>query len=179
MFSKISTTGRRAFAAALTCAALVACAPELNWREVHGSDAHYTVLLPSKPATHARKVDLGGVKVEMSMTGAAVDDLSFVVASAHIPEPAQRTAALAAMQQAMLHNIRAAKHTEKQVMLKGGVAATEVVADGQAARDGRPLVMHARFAAHGDRVLQAVALGPRDKLSAEAADTFLGSLSLQ
>lgn len=179
MFSKISIIELRAAAAALVCATLAACAPELNWREVHGNDARYTVLLPSKPATHARKVDLGGLKVEMSMTGAAVDELSFVVASARIPDAAQRAAALSAMQQAMLQNIRATRHTEKTVMLKGGVAAMEIVADGQAARDGRPLVMHARFAAHEDRVFQAVALGPRDKLSAEAVETFLGSLLLQ
>ena len=179
MFSKIQMIGLRAAAVALACATLAACAPELNWREVHGNDAHYTVLLPSKPATHARKVDLGGLKVEMSMTGAAVDELSFVVASARIADPAQRAASLGAMQQAMLHNIRATRHTEKPVMLKGGVAATEIVADGQAGREGRPLVMYARFAARDDRVFQAVALGPRDKLSAEAADTFLGSLLLQ
>ncbi len=178
MFSKTLTTGLRA-AAALACVMLVACAPELNWREVHGNDAHFTVLMPSKPATHARKIDLGGLKVEMSMSGAAVDEMSFVVASALIPDPAQRAAALTAMQQAMLRNIRAVRHTEKLVMMKGDVAATEVVADGQAARDGRPLVMYARFAARDDRVFQAVALGPPDKLSAEAADTFLGSLSLR
>ncbi len=83
------------------------------------------------------------------------------------------------MQQAMLRNIAAAKHTEKPVALKDGVAATEIVADGQAARDGRPLVMYARFAARGERVYQAIALGPREKLSAETADTFLGSLALE
>lgn len=178
MFPENLMTGLRAVAAALACATLVACAPELNWREVPGNDAHYTVLLPSKPATHARTIDLDGLKVEMSMTGAAVDELSFVVASARIPDPAQRAAALTAMQQAMLRNIRAAKHTEKPVTLKGGATGTEIVADGQAARDGRPLVMYARFAAQGERVYQAIALGPRDKLSAEAADTFLGSLAL-
>lgn len=179
MFSKIPMSGQRAITAMLVSAVLVACAPELNWREVHGNDAHFTVLLPSKPATHARKIDLGGLKVEMSMTGAAVDELSFVVASAQVADASQRTAALAAMQQAMLRNIRAAQHTEKPVMLKGGAPATEIVAEGQAARDGRPLVMHARFAARGERVYQAVALGPRDKLSAEAAETFLGSLALR
>ncbi len=179
MFSKIPMTGLRAIAAILVCAALSACAPELNWREVHGNDAHFTVLLPSKPATHAREIDLGGLKVEMSMTGAAVDELSLVVASAQVAEASQRAAALAAMQQAMLRNIRATKHTKKAVTLKGGAPATEIVAEGQAARDGRTLVMHARFAARGERVYQAVALGPRDKLSAEAAETFLGSLALR
>ncbi len=178
MFSIIPTRGSRAFAAGLLCAVLAACAPELNWREVRGDDARFSVLLPSKPTTHARTVDLNGLKVEMRMTGAAVGDVSFVVASARIADAAQRTAALAAMQVAMLNNIGAATHSEKPVTLKGGAPASEVVARGQAARGGRALLMHARFAAHGDHVYQAVAIGPQDKLSTEAADTFLDSLSL-
>lgn len=179
MFSLIPMTGLRTLGAGLLCAALVACAPDLNWREVRTDDAHCSILLPAKPATHARSVNLDGLKVEMQMTGAAVDDLSFTVASARIPDAAQRVPALAAMQVAMLRNIGAASHDEKRVTLKGGVEATEVVASGQNARDGKKLLMHARFAIYGDRVYQAVALGPQDKLSPEAADTFLGSLSLR
>lgn len=166
-------------AAVLLCIALTGCAPELNWREVRVDDAQYSVLLPAKPATHARTVDLNGLNVEMSMTGAAAGELSFAVASARIPDAIQQTQALAAMQEAMLRNIQASVHSKKPVTLKGGVPATEVSARGQAARSGLPLTMHARFAAHGDRVYQAVALGPQDKLSAEAAETFLSSLSLR
>ncbi len=173
------TKGLHIVAAALLCAALTACAPELNWREVRADDAHYSVLLPSKPATHARTVDLDGLTVEMSMTGAAVDELSFVVASARIPDAARQPAALAAMQTAMLRNIRALTHSEKPVTLKGSVQATEIVASGQTERDGRPVQMQARFAAYGDRVYQAVVLGPKEKLSPEATETFLGSLSLR
>jgi hypothetical protein len=83
------------------------------------------------------------------------------------------------MQQAMLRNIQATSHREKPVTLKGGVPATEVEAYGKNQRDGQPLAMMARFAVHGDRVYQAVALGPPDRLSAEAAETFLDSLSLR
>lgn len=179
MFPTFPIKGLRAVAAALACTVLAACSPELNWREVRGDDAHYLVLLPAKPATHARTVDLNGLKVEMRMTGAAVGDLSFAVASAHLPDAAQRTAALTAMQTAMLRNIGAATHSEKRVTLTGGTPATEVMAKGRSARDGQPLVMHARFAMHGERVFQAVALGPQDKLSPEAAETFLASLSLR
>ncbi len=178
MFPTILTQGLRMMAAGLLCASLTACAPELNWREVRGDDAHFSVLLPSKPATHTRTIDLDGQTVEMSMTGGAVGELSFVVASARIPDAARQPAALAAMQTAMLHNIRASTHTEKTVNLKGGVPATEVSASGQAASDGRPLQMQARFATYRDRVYEAVALGPKDKLSPEAAETFLASLSL-
>lgn len=166
-------------AAALLCAALAGCAPELNWREVPGKDGAYSVLLPAKPATHSRSVDLDGLKVEMDMTGAAVGELSFAVASAHIPDATQRATALAAMQTAMLRNIGADSHSEKPVILKGGAQATEIVASGKGLRDGRALQMYGRFAIRGERVYQAVAVGPQDALSPEAADTFLTSLSLR
>ncbi len=161
---------------ALLVLALAACSPALNWREVQGGDAPYVVLLPAKPSSFARPVDLGGIKVEMHMTAAEVDDVNFAVASAKIADPAQRPAALAAMQAAMLRNIGSDKHTEKAVMLKGGVPATEVVASGKTGNT--PLVLHARFVIHGDRVYQAIALGPAARLSEETADTFLSSFIL-
>ena len=158
---------------ALLVLALAACSPALNWREVRGSDAPYVVLLPAKPASFARPVDLGGIKVEMNMTAAEVDDVNFAVATAKIADAAQRQAALAAMQAAMLRNIGSDKHSEKAVTLKGGVPATEVVASGKAGNT--PLVLHARFVMHGDRVYQVIALGPAARLSDETADTFLSS----
>lgn len=165
----------RAALATFLCIALAACSPSLNWREVRGSDAPYSVLLPAKPSSFTRTVDLNGLKVEMSMTGAEVDDMNFVVASARIADAAQREAALSTMQQAMLRNIGAERHTDRKVTLDGGIPATEIEASGRAARDGRPLLLRARFAIHGERVYQAVALGPAAQLSPETAETFLSS----
>ncbi|MEO0318160.1 MAG: hypothetical protein RL404_1837 [Pseudomonadota bacterium] len=162
---------------ALLVLALAACSPSLNWREVRGNDAPYVVLLPAKPTSFARPVDLGGIKVEMNMTAAEVDDVNFAVASAKIDDASQRQAALATMQAAMLRNIGSDQHREKAVMLKGGVAATEVVASGKAGTTA--LVLHARFAMHGNRVYQAIALGPAARLSDETADTFLSSFELR
>ena len=76
----------------------------------------------------------------------------------------------------MLRNIGSARHSEKPVTLKGGVPATEVLARGNAGKTA--LVLHARFALHGERVYQAIALGPAAKLSDETADTFLSSFVL-
>ena len=161
---------------ALLALALAACSPTLNWREVRGNDAPYVVLLPAKPTSFARPVDLGGIKVDMNMTAAEVDDVNFAVASAKIADPSQRQAALAAMQAAMLRNIGSTQHSEKAVTLNGGVPATEVVASGKAGNTA--LVLHARFVLHGEHVYQAIALGPQGKLSDETADTFLSSFVL-
>ncbi len=175
----VPPVARRRFAAVtaalLLLATLPACNPTLNWREVRGGDAPYSVLLPAKPSSHTRTVDLGGLKVELSMTAAEADDVSYAVASARVPDASQRKAALAAMQAAMLRNIGSEQHQQRAVVLEGGVPAVEVVAAGRVGREQRPVAMHARFAEHGERVYQAVALGPKERLSAEAAETFLSS----
>ncbi len=170
---------RWCFASLLLVLALAACSPTLNWREVRGDEAPYVVLLPAKPSSFARPVNLGGIQVEMSMTAAEVDDVNFAVASAKVTDPAQRQAALAAMQAAMLRNIGSVQHSEKAVTLKGGIPATEVVASGKTGNAGNTaVVLHARFAMHGERVYQVIALGPTAHLSDETAETFLTSFVL-
>jgi hypothetical protein len=155
--------------------ALCACSPSLNWREVPDQDAGYSVLFPAKPSTATRSVNLDGLKVELRMSAAEVDTMNFAVASARIADPTQRDQALEAMQTAMLKNIASSQFSKKPIRLKNGATAIEVVASGQAAQ--RPLVLHARFVASGDRVYQAIALGPREQLSDEVAETFLTSFA--
>lgn len=173
----VFVTARRCLALSLLVLVLAACSPALNWREVHGSDAPYVVLLPAKPSSFTRPVRLGELQVEMSMTAAEVDDVNFAVASAKIADAAQRPAALAAMQAAMLRNIGSAQHSEKAVTLKGGIPATEVVATGRAGNSA--VTLHARFVMHGEYVYQAIALGPAARLSDETAETFLTSFVLR
>ena len=50
------------------------CSPNFNWREVQGTEPSYTVLLPAKPSSHSRVVDLDGLKVTMTMTAAEPTD---------------------------------------------------------------------------------------------------------
>jgi len=109
------------------------------------------------------------------MTAAEVDNMNFAVASAHIVDPTERAHALEAMQTAMLKNIASSQFSQKPIRLKNGAAAIEVVASGQAAQ--RTLVLYARFVASGERVYQAIALGPREQLSDEVAETFLTSFA--
>ncbi len=48
--------------------ACTGCSPNFNWREVQGTEPSYTVLLPAKPTSHSRAIDLDGLKVTMAMT---------------------------------------------------------------------------------------------------------------
>lgn len=153
------------------------CDPTLNWREVRSDDASYTALFPAKPTSFERAVNLDGLQVMMNMTAAEADGVSFAVATAIIEDEGQRAKALIAMQTAMLRNIRGEITEKKTVDVKGGATAIQIHATGQAGQAGTPLVLFARFVIHESRVFQVIALGPKEKLSAETADTFLSSFS--
>ena len=156
---------------------LASCDPALNWREVRSDDAGYTALFPAKPTSFERAVNLDGLQVMMNMTAAEADGVSFAVATAIIEDEGQRAKALIAMQTAMLRNIRGEITEKKTVNLKGGATAIQIHATGQASQAGIPLVLFARFVIHESRVFQVIALGPKEKLGAETADTFLSSFA--
>lgn len=56
--------------AALAAVLLGACSPEYNWREVRAADQGYVVMLPGKPASMTRTIQLDGLEVPMTMQGA-------------------------------------------------------------------------------------------------------------
>ncbi|HYD95127.1 MAG TPA: hypothetical protein VEC01_07370 [Noviherbaspirillum sp.] len=153
--------------AGAACALLLAaCSPKFDWREVRGGDAPFIVLLPAKPASHTRTIDLDGVKVAMTMTAAEVDGVTFAVGSAEMQDAAQAQQALAAMKTALVRNIGGSITQEKTA----GPATIDVEAKGAQAR-----VLIARFAARDKRIYQAVMLGNEKAISRDAADTFFTS----
>jgi hypothetical protein len=81
------------------------------------------------------------------------------------------------MQTAMMRNIQGEVIEQKIVTVKGGATAIQILATGTASQAGTPLVLFARFVMHETRVFQVIALGPKEKLGAEAADTFLSSFA--
>lgn len=169
---------RRVSLAMISVLALLACSPSLNWRECRNAEAHYTVLLPAKPSSHSRTVTLADMKIDMHMTAAEADEMNFAVASALINDAAQRSQALALMQQAMVKNIAGSVTHQKTLTLKDGTEAIEIEASGALA-NGSTMRLFARFAMKDQRVYQAVAIGSSHKLSADIADTFLASFALQ
>ena len=155
----------------LFAAALAACSPDYNWREVQNSDAAYTALFPAKPASHAQDINLDGIRTTMSMTAAEVNGVLFAIGSAELADPALVQPALKAMKTAMVRNIGGAIASDKAVA--GPTPFNDVVADGS--RNGRPIRLTARFAAHKKRVYQAVVIGAPQDVPAEAVETFLTS----
>lgn len=178
LFSLLRSSRRLSFfALCVLTSLLVGCDPALNWREVRSNDAGYTVLLPAKPSSFDRTVNLDGLQVMMTMTAAEADGVNFAVATAVIEDETQRAKALIAMQTAMIRNIEGEIVEQKTVAVKGGATAIELHATGKAGQARVPLALFARFVTHETRVFQVIALGPKEKLGAEIADIFLSSFA--
>jgi hypothetical protein len=148
---------------------LAACHPAYDWREIRETDAGYRILLPAKPVSMTRPIDLGGVPVTMAMTGARVDEALFTVGSVALPsaDEAARTHATEAMRTAMERNLQGHETKATQVEVPvldaagrtvGSVTGTHVEVEGSVA--GEPSHMSATFVARGDRAWQAVMIAP-------------------
>ncbi|SDY02672.1 hypothetical protein SAMN04515617_10983 [Collimonas sp. OK242] len=158
--------------------ALLACSPKFNWREVHSKDAPYSVLLPAKPSTFSRPIDLDGVPVTMTMTAAKVDDTVFAVGSATVPDAARAQAALIAMKTALVKNINGTVKAEKTNAAannaQGLSASIDVEAVG-ATPGGKPEVLFGHFVSKDKEIYQVIVMGPETAVSRENAETFIAS----
>lgn len=167
---------RNAAGTALACL-LLACTPKFDWREVQGAGAPYSIMLPAKPASQTRPINLDGMQVIMTMTAAEAGGMTFAVGTAELPDATAAQKALAAMKTALVRNIGGTIRHERPVTANPAAAAIEIDALGTAgkATDNQPRVLLARFIARDKRVYQLVATGGERAISQEAVDTFFTS----
>ena len=164
---------------------LMACSPEFDWREVRADDASFVVLLPAKPASMTRRIELDGLSLDMTMHGAKVRDTAYTVGVIKLPDASEATQskALAAMQAAMVRNISGTLRVDRPVSITrvdaagarvDAVPGKEIEAVGRMGdRDARLL---ARFVSVDARAWQVVVLGP--DTDREQAEQFLESVRL-
>lgn len=159
---------------ACTLVALTACSPKYNWREAHGEKVQFTVLLPAKPASFSRAIDLNGIPVTMTMTAAEIDGVTFAVGVAELADAAQSTKALESMRTALVNNIGG---NPRETKIPGSVGLVDRTLDVTAtgAARGQPLLLMARLMAKGKRVYQVLIIGPEKDIGAENAETFFSS----
>lgn len=157
---------------------LAACSPKFDWRIVHGNPIPFEVLLPAKPASLTRPVDLGVARVDMTMTAAEVDGVTFAVGAATLPDAVGASAALNAMKTGLVRNINGTIMRETGNAAqpgKAGAAPLELEATGTRAPNGAELLLLARFFAKDARVYQVLVLGPPQNIARTEADTFFSS----
>lgn len=162
----------RVAAIALTFTMLAGCSPTFDWREVRGTPVPYLVMLPAKPASFTRPVNIGGITVQMTMTAAEVEGITFAVGTAEMPDAASAPAALEAMKEALVRNISGTIQTESR---SSGLPPTIDIEAVGVDRNGAPRLLLARFLAREQRVYQLVSVGPQARMPREAADTFFAS----
>jgi len=160
---------------ALLAALLAACSPKYNWREAHGEKIQFTVLLPAKPASFTRQIDLDGLPVSMTMTAAEIDGVTFAVGAAELADAAQSQKALAAMRTALINNIDGAPTAVAIPGKPAGDRSLDVVASGTAR--GQPMRLMARLLARDKHIYQVLIVGPEKSIAAEHADTFFTSFA--
>ncbi|MDQ1835294.1 hypothetical protein [Massilia scottii] len=168
----------------LASLSLAACSPQYNWRDYSSQDAPFRVMFPDKPATHAREVDLDGMKVKMTMTAAQVDGTMFAVGSGVAPDADKAEAAVAAMKTALVRNIGATIKSEKGG--KSSAAAGSATArssaidiDASGVQKGVPMRLVGHFEARDKRFYQVIVMGKEKDISQEQVDMFMSSFKLQ
>lgn len=186
-FSRRSRHGARipVFLLALFVLGLTACTPAFNWREVRPEGLGFVVLLPDRPASLSREIELDGVTVTMTMTGARIDRSLFTVGMVELPPTALEHAdrALAAMRAGMLRNIGAQRADERTVKLSVADPSGRVLERQPGVRleasgtvNRQTVRMTAVFVARGPRLWQVVAIEPEGR--ADQAATMIDSFRL-
>jgi hypothetical protein len=170
------------FSIVALCLCMAACSPKFDWRETRMDELGVRSMLPGKPSSMERQINLAGLPLKMMMVGAKVDELTFTVAAARLPEstPAQATH-LEAMQQQMLRNIGASSAAATPVQISlvdaagkavGQVAGAQIKTKGKVGN--KEVTMQAIFCKSGERLIQAVVLGSdwNDSASQQFFDSF-------
>ncbi|WP_229425443.1 hypothetical protein [Massilia sp. Se16.2.3] len=143
-------------ALALAGALLLGCNPTYNWRDYSSPEAPFRVMFPAKPSTHTRSVNLDGMRVEMTMTAAEVEGVTFAVGTGMAPDTARAQAAVAAMKTAMVRNIGATVQREdaRAASGSGEEARTSIDIEALGNAHGQPTRLRGHFEARGKRFYQ-------------------------
>jgi hypothetical protein len=167
----------------LAAGLLTACSPSYNWRDYSSQDAPYRVMFPDKPAVHKRRIDVGGLPVEMTMTAADVNGTTFAVGSAEAPDAEKAQAALGAMKTALVRNIGATITKEKASSAASANAAgsnqsAAIDIEATGAQNGTPMKLVGHFEARNKRFYQVIVMGKAKDLSPEQTEQFMSSFKL-
>lgn len=166
----------------LFCLALTACSPTYDWREIRGEDAPYIALMPGKPSSHTRVVNLNGMEVSMTLTAAEVEDVVFAIGTAELDDASRSAFALEAMKTALIRNISGTVRSEKHLPAVGqpGLPVVQLEAAGTPAATGqqKPHLLLARLVAKDRHIYQVLVLGPEARVKREEADTFFSGFKI-
>jgi hypothetical protein len=175
----ISANLKRRLRFAVACAALAACTPELDWRELSVPEGRFAVLLPGKARSESRTLDTASGPAVMTMY--AYSPKRGTMAVAYTDYPAAALSAehgrgqLDAARDALLRNIGGGVRSEEEISVEG-FPGRQVYAEGSAG--GEVALLKARFVVVGSRLYQIAYIGAKDGVAMADVDMFLTSFRL-
>lgn len=157
---------------------LAACTPAMDWREVRPESSGAALLLPCKPASHAREVTLAGASRRLTLYACTAGGVTWALAYADIIDPALVSVALRELRTTAAANLGAAVEAPIAWRIAGATPNLESGRFELGGRlpDGQPVREQLAVFAHGTTVFQATALGER--LDAESLEAFFTGLRL-
>ena len=168
--------GRRAAIALTLPAALLACSPALDWREVRPEGTAVTALFPCRPERHEREVPIAGATLRMQLHACDAAGSTFSLAVVDGVDPARVEPVLAALKASAAANVGGGAPRVEPFAPPGATpnpSSALVHVEGRRP-DGRAATLHAGFFVHGVRVFQATAVG--DRLTEDALQSFFGAI---
>jgi hypothetical protein len=163
----------------VSAAALAACSPTFNWREIRIEPTPLKAMLPCKPDKGARTVPMAGRDVSLEVQGCDTGGATFAVLHADIGDAARLGEVLAQWKTATLLNLKSEASREAAFRPPGALGLREslqVVASGKRA-DGSKVESHAAYFARGSHVFQAVIYS--SELKPEIAEVFFSGLKFE
>ena len=165
-------------AALSAAAALVACSPALDWRDVRPAGSGLVMLFPCRPEQAERVVAVAAASVSMRLASCAAASATFSLAVLDAGAPERAQALLDALQKQTVANVGGiamqlpVPRTASAPLLGG---ALHLRIEGKLP-DGRPVIEEALFFSRGARVYQATMLGTAQRAGSEPGETFFGSI---
>ena len=164
---------------AVLCAALTACTPELDWRELSVPEGRFVVLFPGKARSESRTLETASGAVVMTMHAHSLKHGTMAVAYTDYPLAALAAEGgrkqLDAARDTLLRNISGNVRYEEDVIIDG-FPGRQIYAEGRAGPDDA--VLKARFVVVGSRLYQIAYVGAKDDVATSDIDMFLTSFKL-
>jgi hypothetical protein len=160
----------------LGAAALAACSPTFNWREVRVAPTALHAMLPCKPDKAERQAPLAGKDVSLEVLGCETGGATFAILHADLGQAGLAAEALAQWRTATDANLRATASIASPFRPAGALAlpqSLQVQASGQRA-NGTAVEGRSAYFAHGSQVFQAVIYA--DRIQPEFSDPFFAGL---
>jgi hypothetical protein len=170
---------RTTLAALAAAAALLACSPALNWREIRVESTGLKAMFPCKPDRAARTVAMPGGPVNLQALACDAQGATFAVLFAD-RDPGAAAEFLSRWQAATLGGLHGSAAQERKLFRPAGALdlpqSLMLVVDGRRA-DGNAVQGQLAWFVHGRQVFQAVVYA--DKLRPEAVEPFFSGLAFE